>query len=140
MASNFPHNWKKGDVITAKKLNEIEQAVIETDEKINDSVNDWLITNPPQVKIKNSSINKVHLSEEVQNELNKINNIGTLTELQTENKDNLVNAINEVKDSITGDVLTPSIKEALLYITAHIVYENDADGQECYDRLYNALY
>lgn len=141
MALNFPHFWKRGDVITAQKLNEIETAITNLEENINSkisqSVENWLENNSP--KIENKSIGKEKLSDSVQSELDKINNIGTLSNLQTENKQDIVNAINEIKNSITGDVLTPEIKEALLYIAKYVVYEKTENGQQCFDKLSNAL-
>ena len=44
-------------------------------------------------EIANNSITKDKLSEEVQN---KLNDIGTLSALRTNSKDNLVNSINEL--------------------------------------------
>lgn len=141
MALNFPHFWKKGDVITAQKLNEIETAITtlenSIDNKISQSVENWLENNSP--KIKDKSIEKEKLSDSVQDELNKINNIGTLSNLQTENKQDIVNAINEIKNSITGDVLTPEIKNALLQIAKYVVYEKSINGPDCYNKLFNAL-
>lgn len=140
MALNFPHFWKKGDVITAQKLNEIETAITNLEENINSKISqlveNWFENNSPNLKDK--SIEKEKLSDSVQSELNKINNIGILSNLQTENKQNIVNAVNEIKNSITGDVLTPEIKSALLQIAEYVVYEN-TNGQECYNKLFNAL-
>ena len=64
--------------------------------------------------------------------------LGDLSELETEDKSSLVNAINEARGS-GGSGLTADIKTALLQIAQKVAYI-DEDGQDYYDDLYDALY
>lgn len=64
--------------------------------------------------------------------------IGDLSELETEDKTDLVSAINEAA-STGGDGLTEAIKTALLQIAQKVAYIDD-DGMTYYNALYNALY
>jgi len=63
--------------------------------------------------------------------------IGDLSNLETEDKTDLVSAINEAKQS--GDGLTDDIKQALLQIARNVAYI-DEHGENYYDDLYDALY
>ena len=66
--------------------------------------------------------------------------IGDLTDLDTTDKTNLVGAINEVAQSGGGGgSLSTAVKDALLQIASKVAYI-DADGQDYYDDLYDALY
>ena len=66
--------------------------------------------------------------------------IGNLSNLETENKTNLVSAINEANShGGSGDGLTSDIKEALLECFEHVAWI-DENGQDYYDALYDALY
>lgn len=66
--------------------------------------------------------------------------IGDLDDLETTDNSSLVAAINEAAQSGgSGDGLTSAIKSAMLQIAQKVAYI-DADGQDYYDDLYNALY
>lgn len=64
--------------------------------------------------------------------------IGDLSELETEDKTDLVSAINEAA-STGGDGLTEAIKTAILQIAQKVAYIDD-DGMTYYNALYNAFY
>lgn len=66
--------------------------------------------------------------------------IGDLTDLDTTAKTNLVAAINEAAQSGGGGGgMSNAVKDALLQIASKVAYI-DADGQDYYDDLYDALY
>lgn len=66
--------------------------------------------------------------------------IGDLTDLDTTDKTNLVAAINEAAQSGGGSGgMSNAVKDALLQIASKVAYI-DADGQDYYDDLYDALY
>ena len=66
--------------------------------------------------------------------------IGDLSNLETENKTNLVSAINEANShGGSGGGLTSDIKEALLECFEHVAWI-DENGQTYYDALHDALY
>ena len=64
--------------------------------------------------------------------------LGDLSELDTTDKSSIVGAINEVAGG-SGSGLTADIKTALLQIAQKVAYI-DANGQDYYDDLYDALY
>lgn len=64
--------------------------------------------------------------------------LGELSNLETEDKSSIVGAINEVAGG-SGSGLTADIKQALLQIAQKVAYIDD-DGQDYYDDLYDALY
>ena len=71
---------------------------------------------------------------------NNDSNIGSLSNLHTTAKDNLVAAINEVAQSGGGgEGLTTAVKSALLQLASKVAYI-DNGGQDYYDDLYDALY
>ena len=66
--------------------------------------------------------------------------IGDLSQLQTENKTDLVSAINEAAQTGgSGSGLTAEIKNALLQIASKVAYI-DAHGQDYYNALYDSFY
>lgn len=65
--------------------------------------------------------------------------LGDLADLETEDTSSIVNAINEVASGSSGSGLTADIKQALLQIAGKVAYI-DANGQDYYDDLYDALY
>lgn len=66
--------------------------------------------------------------------------IGDLTDLDTTDKSNLVAAINEAAQSGGGSGgMSNAVKDALLQLASKVAYI-DADGQDYYDDLYDALY
>ena len=67
------------------------------------------------------------------------NDLGDLADLETEDTSSIVNAINEVASGSSGSGLTADIKTALLQIAQKVAYI-DANGQDYYDDLYDALY
>lgn len=79
--------------------------------------------------------------EEIEAELSDVKqDLGDLSELETEDKSNLVSAINEAAQSGgSGTRLTEDLKQALLQIAEKVAYI-DEDGQDYYDALYDALY
>lgn len=67
------------------------------------------------------------------------NDIGDLDDLETEDKSNLVAAINEARGTGGGGGLTQDIKQSLLACFANTMW-SDSDGQDYYDDLEEALY
>ena len=65
--------------------------------------------------------------------------IGDLSDLETEDKSNLVAAINEARGTGGGGGLTQDIKQSLLACFANTMW-NVSDGQDYYDDLEEALY
>ena len=64
--------------------------------------------------------------------------LGDLSELETEDKTSIVNALNEARGS-SGSGLTADVKQALLDCFENVAWTT-ADGQDYYDALEDALY
>lgn len=151
MSSYNQHDWTTGEIITANKLNNIEDGIANPDrDLIGNYIDEWLEANPEAIVVGDGTVSKIKLDNTVKTELeqNTANvatlqeKLGDLTGLQTLNHSSVVAAINEIKNdnnSINENILTEAIKTALLQIANKIIYI-DENGQEYYNALFNALY
>lgn len=141
------HSWQTGEVITAIRLNNMEDGIANPDEVIiGEYVDNWLESHPEAITIEDGTIDKNKLANNLKEELNNITilqeKLGNLSELQTENKNSVIEAINEIKienDENSQNILTNDIKNALLNIAYNIVYTNE-NGEDYYNALQRALF
>lgn len=80
--------------------------------------------------------------EEIEDELDDVKqDLGDLSELETEAKSDLVSAINEANQhGGSGSGLTEEIKNALMACMTHLTWENEEDGDTYGEALRNALW